>query len=67
MVTTQEQAWLDRSFSRQPVDRASAVKFSLLCGRNARLRAGLFRTEHEHAEFIRAGLAVRLPGVRTLK
>lgn len=64
MITTQEQSYLDRDFSKDKVSRAAAEKFSAMQRGSIRLSKSLFRTEDEQEAFIKSGLAIRLPGVR---
>ena len=64
MITKLEQSYLDRDFSSEEVSRMSAEKFSVMQRGSIRLCKSLFRTEAEQADYVKAALAIRLPGVR---
>ncbi len=64
MITKQEQSYLDCDFSSEDVSRTSAEKFSVMQRGSIRLGKSLFRTETEQADYVKAALAIRLPGVR---
>ena len=63
MITKQEQSYLDRDFPQGSVSRESAEKFSCMQRGSIRLGKSLFRTEDEQADYVKAALAIQLPGI----
>jgi hypothetical protein len=62
MLTPQQIDSLDRDYSKAPVQRIVAEKFSSLLRGSVRLSRGFYRTEDEQDAYIKGGLAIKLPG-----
>jgi hypothetical protein len=63
-MTKQDWALLNSDYNRSKVDRTSARRYKPVQRGSMRVVRDLYRTESEQAEFVSAGLLVKLPGQR---